>query len=341
MEKIHDFKMFRKAFPFIILSLLILLCLFVGYFRSGFISDMKDTDDTNGNISELEWTFVKAVISEDYLAAGLQAKVVAEDIRGKIENEYPDLSKMRYELEHPQEDETPEYLKIIRDSVHGVYLHNIRDDENDIFVCTKDGILMDVSPSTADELKDWESIYARSSNPTLAKNAVTLLFNRSTDMIYWEHSQLLYLDEVDFPPLSSNPSIEELRSVYMQYGIEGLKHVQFLAPAYITDTGDIFGVEDISAWGTKTNNHKIVVVQTFNPYEQLMTRHFGELEKFNTFKTKMIGEHKTMLIEHALIVVIAVILIVIITYFMMVFNNVIFHSKESHHSKGERTMSKE
>lgn len=328
MEKKISSKTLRKAFPFFILVVLIGLCAFVGNFRSGFIDNMKNVDDVSKDVAKLEWNFIEAVMYEDYLAAGNQAKVVAEDITSKLKLAYPDMQIMRYEFEHPQEIDDPEYLRIIRQSIQGVYFHKIDNDENDLFVCTRNGIIMDLSASTASSRSDWGSIYSRSANPTLSKNAVALLFNRSTSMVYWEHHMYHITDE-KLPRLPPSPSIDALREVYMQYGVEGLKHVQFLAPAYITDTGDIFGIEDISVKGTATNNHKLVVIQTFNLYEQLMSRHHGELEKFNVFRTKLISENKAFLIEHAFIVVIVVILIVILTYFMMVFNNVVFHGTKN------------
>lgn len=335
MEKRFNFRIFRKVFPFAILILLIGLCLFVGYFRSGFVSNLKGINDTTDDITEIEWTFVKAVITEDYLAARMQARVVAEDITEKIKYAYPDLGEMRYELENPQEVDNPEYLKIMRQSTQGVYLNDVNNDENDIFVCTRKGIIMDVSPSSpAHYGGDWESIIGRSTNPELSKNAFALLFNHSSNMIYLEH-HVFHIKDESLPSLPQSSSIENLHEFYVKYGLNGLKHVQFLAPAYITDTGDIFGVEDINIRGVKTNNHKIIVVQTFNAYDQLVARHLGELEKFNTLKTKMVGEHRTILIEHAFIVIIAVILVVVITYFMMVFNNVIFHGKEVQNKEQE------
>jgi len=334
MEKKISSKTLRMVFPFFILVVLIGLCAFVGNFRSIFIHNMKNADDVSKDVAELEWNFIEAVIYEDYLAAGNQAKVVAEDIMSKLKLAYPDMQIMKYEFEHPQEIDDPEYLRIIKQSIQGVYFQRIDNDENDLFVCNRKGIIMDLSTSTASSQSDWGSIYSRSVNPSLSKNAVALLFNHSTNMVYWEHHMYHITDE-KLPRLPSSPSIDALREVYMQYGVGGLKHVQFLAPAYITDTGDIFGVEDISVRGTVTNNHKIVVIQTFNLYEQLMSRHYGELEKFDVFRTKLINENKVSLIEHAFIVIIAVILIVILTYFMMIFNNVVFHGTENPDNKSD------
>ena len=43
-------------------------------------------------------------------------------------------------------------------------------------------------------------------------------------------------------------------------------------------------MEDIDINGMSSNNHKIVVVQTFNLYQQLTTRYAGEIAKVDSFK---------------------------------------------------------
>ena len=331
MEKKFSFKMFRRIFPFVILTMLILLCAYVGYFRSGYIQDMKEVEETNTNISELEWDYIETVLYEDYLAAGEQSHSVAEDIARKIKIAYPDLDVLRAEMNNPFLSPQPKYLVIMKETIRDMYLHNIQDDDNDMFVCDKNGILMDLSLSTASDSypNNWDSFYERNVNPELAKEAVNMIFTQSSNMIFWVSYPFMDNDDdANLPHVSSVPSIKEVHRLYMENGIESLKYIQFLAPAYITATGDIFGVDDIDFRGIKTNNHKIVVVQTFNLYEQLMSRHARELERFNVFREKTVSERKIALVEHALYIIIVVILIIVLSYFMMLFNNVVFHGKE-------------
>ena len=257
MEKKFNFSVLRKVFPFVILVALIGLCAFVGNFKSNFVDDLKNTDETSKDIMELEWNFVEAVICEDYLSAGIQAKNIAEEITEKIKETYPNLEDMRYELDNSQEFDSPKYLQIMKQSIQGIYLHNVENDDNDMFVCTREGIIMDTSPSTAALYPDdWESIYSRDSNPNLMKNVVASIFNRTSRMIYWEHHHVIQYHHDNFPILPSDGTMEELHQIYIQYGLEGLKHVQFLAPAYITETGDIFGIEDVNVRGISNYNHK-------------------------------------------------------------------------------------
>ena len=40
-----------------------------------------------------------------------------------------------------------------------------------------------------------------------------------------------------------------------------MENIEFLSAAYITDSGDIFGVDDIDNRGLRQTNHKIIVVE--------------------------------------------------------------------------------
>lgn len=64
-------------------------------------------------------------------------------------------------------------------------------------------------------------------------------------------------------------SYNNLKKVYESEGIEGLRNYQFLAPAYITRNGDIFGNLDLKE-GNQNDNHKFIVLVSFNLYDQII-----------------------------------------------------------------------
>ena len=112
-----------------------------------------------------------------------------------------------------------------------------------------------------------------------------------------------------------------MHQLYDSYGIEAFKNIQFLAPAYITTTGDIFGMEDIDINGMSSNNHKIVVVQTFNLYQQLTTRYAGEIAKVDSFKDNIINNPVEELHIHAAFIIFIITLISILIWFILLFND--------------------
>jgi len=320
-------KIMKKIFPCFILLLLIFLCGFVTYFKSSLIYESSDVDAINKDITELEWNYVRSLIQEDYLAAGIQSKIIAEEITIDLKAAYPDLEILKYEMRNSDEKWEPEYLKIMYEDIKKLHLFSVKTDGNEMIICTHEGIILDTSPITNNYFhpKTWDNIYRSGKNPELIKTVVSMLFNRSNSMLYWEYPQYNNNGKIFY---SSDPSMQELHDLYLEYGMESLKYIQFLAPAYITETGDIFGVEDFTLRGVSNRNDKIIVIQTFNPYEQIMMRHNGELEMFNTFKEKVVGEYKVTIMENSIIGVIVIIMVMIGLYFMMIFNNIIFHNKD-------------
>ena len=317
-----------KAFPFIILSILIVLGLYVSLIRTDLIAGMDNVNETDKAISEIEWEYIETVMQEDYLAAQNQAAIVAEELKLKTLAAYPDIEVLRAEIEdeNPSLSNSPTYLALMRESIHNKWMNGVANDNNDLFICDRYGVLMDVSRSTAPDKfpNRWEDVFNRMENPTLAKVAVEELFNQESTYIFWDCSlkghevlpNTVYGEYI--------PSLQLLHDKFKANGLDALKNIQFLAAAYITPEGDIFGVDDIDVHGVRTSNHKIVVVQTFNLYDQIIARHSASMEKFNTFREKAVGERRASITEQRFLVALLSILIIGLIYLMMLLNNVLF-----------------
>ena len=77
-----------------------------------------------------------------------------------------------------------------------------------------------------------------------------------------------YIDNPKHAKINSC-SYDKLKKVYETEGVEGLRNYQFLAPAYITRNGDIFGNLDLKE-GNQNDNHKFIILVSFNLYDQLI-----------------------------------------------------------------------
>ena len=98
-------------------------------------------------------------------------------------------------------------------------------------------------------------------NKDLANEAIDSIVNpRANREIFWE-----------FLP-SSNPNhimlnkmdMEGLKEVFLMEGLDGLSTYEFLSVSYITERGDVFGVDDVDSVGHTQENDKLIVVQGFN-----------------------------------------------------------------------------
>ena len=101
-------------------------------------------------------------------------------------------------------------------------------------------------------------------NKELEEESIHRLLTHSNSIIATENTNTLGKDHIKIDSMN----YDSLKEVFVKEGIDGLKNYQFICPAYITETGDIFGQDDI-VQGLRKPNHKIIVVQEFNLYDQL------------------------------------------------------------------------
>lgn len=183
-----------------------------------------------------------------------------------------------------------EELKLIEDDmnndIHNQTLHNIimkntefynfnkiSNSRNGIIIMSTDGYMEDFNYRRADKcdnttnsFRTWEDSINHSYNKSLEENAIDKLLNRTSGIIALESYDLIgNEDHIKIKELN----YKSLLKVYSEEGLEGLRNYQILVPYYITDIGDIFGVPDISQ-GIMVDNNKIIVVQEFNLYDQII-----------------------------------------------------------------------
>lgn len=204
-----------------------------------------------------------------------QTKEIATSIETEIKHSF-DLN----DLEQGLDEDDPEYnqavYEIIRSHIEGVHFGGLENNRNSMIVLEGyDTIVEDflVDPdSRSDDKKDivtnGQSLldYKDTTyNIKLFSSAMQKIRNHTTGVIAIEPYD--YTRNPDHK-LISDMSYANLEKVYVNEGMDGLKNYQFLVPMYITDTGDIFGQQDIEH-GVRQDTHKFIVIQTFNLYDQL------------------------------------------------------------------------
>lgn len=162
---------------------------------------------------------------------------------------------------------------IIMKNTESKYLNNIGNFRNGIIIMSTDGYMEDFNYRRADKcdnitnsFRTWEDSINHSYNKILEEDAIDKLLNRTSGIIALESYDLT--DNPDHIMISEL-NYKSLLKVYSEEGLDGLRNYQILVPYYITDIGDIFGVPDISQ-GILMDNNKIIVVQEFNLYDQII-----------------------------------------------------------------------
>ena len=227
----------------------------------------------------------------------MQAENEVTEVSQNIEKDILKLSSE--ELLKLQEDMTNNIInhnlhEILNANIKSSGLNGIKNHMNGIVVMTIDGYIEDFNyyrTTTQNEsnVRDWEIVVENSYNKELEQDAIEKLLNRNSGVIALESFNLTKNDNhIKIKELT----YESLLEVFMEEGMNGLRNYQIFVPYYITDFGDIFGTPDI-IHGTKVDNNKLIVVQEFNLYDQIINNH-GEL--FDDQQTKeLINRYEDLL----------------------------------------------
>ena len=110
-----------------------------------------------------------------------------------------------------------------------------------------------------DDIVTWEEFINNVPNPELASEALQSIKNKDNNIIFMQTdpSRNGELEK------NTNMDLETLKSAYMKYGLDGLKYYSLLSPAYITEKGEIYSIDDAHRLA-KTDNYKIMIIQSFN-----------------------------------------------------------------------------
>ena len=193
-----------------------------------------------------------------------QAKEVSTGIESEIKAS--DMDTIKSDLDNG--DFSEDLYDIIRDNIEGKSLNGINNFRNDIIVMTQNGVYEDLSLKRASDIsiRDWNYEIENAYNSSLEKAAIDNILSHSDELIITEPTNLSHCHK-DHRKIQ-DATIESLKEIYMEEGLNGLRNYEILVPVYITDTGDIFGQQDIIQ-GVKQNTHKIIIIQEFNLYDQL------------------------------------------------------------------------
>ena len=222
-------------------------------------------------IRNSEWIFINTVINENYDKADTQGKIIKSKLEQRLTTEYPDQDQLKRDLDSRNPDAN--VYAIFTEEIRGVYLNNIRNDNNDPFIASEKGILSDTSLNcalTGDAVRSWETEISMHTNRGLSVQAQDAIVNQRSQKIFWQ-----------FLPSSLETvnamNIELVRERFLADGLMALAPYEFLKPVYIHEREDIFGTKDVSNIGIKQPNYKLIVVSGFNILDILTTKNTSEI----------------------------------------------------------------
>lgn len=288
------------------------------------LDNIKESEKENINIlKEERFEQIYSYATNLRALASVQSSEVAIAIESDI-REQMDMDQLKADLDANRTN--MQLQQILHDNVYNKYLHCVENRRNSIFITSKTGIIEDGNYDRAGNsipFRDWAYELENCYNSDLEKDAINKLLNHSSDLIITEHVNYLGKSDSNYDTHKKikSPSKEVLKEMYIEEGILGLRNYQFLTPAYITETGDIFGQPEISH-GIAKETHTFIVVQEFNLYDQIKQNHPEMMDTSSLYEVET-SYANILNIMHIIGIGYAVILVALLFLFSAKYNNYI------------------
>lgn len=249
------------------------------------------------------------------------AKNIEQDIRSTM-----DLNVLKEELDAGSMNE--ELQDIFIDNIIGRDLNNIDNHKNGIVILSNNKIEQDLNYTRANrEVRDLKTEREHNYNKQLFDDAINKLLNHSNAMISLEYEEPKDDNHITIDEMNK----ENLKKVYMAEGIEGLRGYQFAAASYITDEGDIFGQDDI-VHGILQSNHKFIIIQEFNLYDQIHA-HRNSILNDDNIDIVLLHYQEITNVLNLLGIMFILNIVIIVVFFLLMYNNFIFGYMKAYNNK--------
>lgn len=308
----------KKSSLLITIILILLFGLLNAYLTQAKISHTNDFyNETIKLNNKYNWNIINALLTEIQIEGTLQAKTAAYNIENELRENYSNLNDLYNDLDKYDNEDT-QLINIISKNIDNKYLNNIKTDN--MFVAMRWGIFYDKSLDNSiinEKLKTWEVVTNKYFDTELANEAINkILYKDTTSLIGWD-TRIFNDGKEKIQTLDLN----KLKELYDQYGLEGLKNIELLCPAYITENGDIFGIPDVNTHGKQNDNDKIIVIQRINLYEQIINRNndkISSLDNINIIKSEM---NHSILLDKIYVIINIIILLILFILTSCIYNH--------------------
>lgn len=269
----------RRCVAILIAALLLLLtCVVLAYIYVIFLVRLTQEQCVDAS-ADANFDVVENYIEELQENSEKNITKAADDIRNDIYEAYPDLDELKKELDS---GDFSSLSDICYDRLRFNYLNDVRNEWNSIFVGMNKYIIFDYNyyysiknGKNIDNNKSlWSTYSSKDFNAIPTKEAIKKIRTFPDDK------------PIIIEPMKSNDrshkylqeiTLYGLREIYKNEGLEGLKNYVLLTPAYVDESSDMFGNEEISA-GIHHDTYRIILVQRCNIYDQI-TKNYPEIEK--------------------------------------------------------------
>lgn len=250
------------------ISIIIILCLscfsaIIFWYQDIISKAMNNRDKAIDVVAEKCYDEFYSYYNNIHHNAVVDGQKIANSIKADIYSKYGNLSILKDELD--SNIYSDELIDIFQNNIEDKYLNNVKTTNNGVVIADYNGIILDYRYDINDNSvkRTWETEAARHGNKYLYEDSIKKILEQTNDEFIVQQRTS---DDGEY--YYKKFTIDTFKQIYYNEGIEGFKNYSFLVPTYIYNHEDIFGTNDIIN-GEKVNNHKLIIIQQFNLYEQV------------------------------------------------------------------------
>lgn len=231
-------------------------------------------ENLDNELNNYGWLSVYSVLRSTQKLSEIQANDVKDEIESKLLRAYVgNMEQLKVDLAGTENNKA---YDIINTVIADKYILE-KNEENRMWIASQNGIIADHGLASSNKRdRSWDSEIRSSLDSGMAQDAIRRLLNQKT-------AEPILIRIHGDPGKSENyntePNTDFLKDEFMSGGMYALRDYDMLVPAYITDTGDIFGVPDVTHNGIRNNNNKLIIVQQFNLYDAV--EHYNDMNLFH------------------------------------------------------------
>lgn len=253
-----SYKIKSRILGIIILLPIISIFITLLYGYDTITQDRVNYETSFNTINENKSMMISYAIEDNTKKAKIQTNETKDRIVDELLVAYNgDTEKMKQD--YISMSSNTKFYQIISKNIDHKYL-NKENDNNRMFVATKDGVLIDNSLSyVKNSFTAWDEIFSHINNKSLMQNAVISITNKNEGPIIW-------IDDTNDKTVSYDASLSLLGFVnkcITNGDTKELSKYSVICASYIFDNQDLFGIPDTEV-GHMNYNNKIYIIQVFS-----------------------------------------------------------------------------
>jgi len=272
-------------------------------------------------LDEQHWEAIEGIIGENEKRARLQAENIKNNIKHDLLIVYRDnMDKLNSDLE--SHDMTLPCYKIFRMNIENAFM-NVDSYDNRVYVADKDGILTDktmIKDATKPD-RLWKTEIETNVDPIVASKAIDMILLKDKHVIYWIAEESSKWESKTEDNEDTQLTLDSIKKDVDQNGISAFKSYDILVPAYISNDTTVLNTPEMIIHGVPETKKKLIVVQSFNLYDALMT-HDEDLGQMKS-TSELVKNTMKETIYREIVTLVLVIILTLISFGAMIYGAVL------------------